>query len=313
MRVSANIKMKIITFTPSVAYDIHCRAQSLALNKENKVTLTSYDPGGKGVNLSRALLSLGKRSAAIAVLGEDNMKIFLDSLKNVEIDFIPVITSGRIRENVTVHTDDGKETRISFDGGECGEGLADRVASELLRIAEGGDILAVSGRIPEGMMERGLKALLCELREMGVRIVIDSRSVSKDDLFDIKPFLVKPNEEELEIYTGVKPRSFEEALKAADELISRGVENVLVSLGSLGAVLKGSLGEYSAAAPKIEVISTIGAGDSALAGFIYAYSEGMTSADCLKYAVASGSAACLTEGTCPPEKNNISDFLKKMQ
>ena len=108
---------------------------------------------------------------------------------------------------------------------------------------------------------------------------------------------------------GREIRTAADALDAARALHARGMENVMISLGGAGAVLVCREGDFTAAAPRIKPLSTIGAGDSSIAGFLAAMAEGRPPAECLKTAVAFGSAACLTPGTQPPNKNDVQRFL----
>ena len=138
------------------------------------------------------------------------------------------------------------------------------------------------------------------LNDAGAKIVIDSKSVTLDMLRRVKPWLIKPNAEECEAYFGVM--SEERLYSVAYELHKDGIANVMISLGSDGAILASEGKVYRARVPKIDTVSTIGAGDSAIAGFIAC--DG-TACERLRLALAYGSAACLREGTNPPLADDI--------
>ena len=161
------------------------------------------------------------------------------------------------------------------------------------------------GSVPEGVELSELKKLLLELKARGARIVIDSRSFSVADLAEVGPYLIKPNEEELARYAAKKIRDVDSAIEAARTLNAKGIENVLVTLGASGAVLVNREGITLAEAPQVRVLSTIGAGDSTVAGFLAGQAQGLSTENCLALAVASGTAACLTEGTAPPRKEDV--------
>ena len=139
--------------------------------------------------------------------------------------------------------------------------------------------------------------------------MIDSRSFSLDDLRELRPFLIKPNQEEISEYLCREIDSFDEISEAAMALHSDGIENVMISLGGDGAMLACDEGVFVATPPRIDALSTIGAGDSAIAGFLAASKSGKSAPECLCNAVSFGSAACLTEGTKPPRPKDISDLL----
>ena len=132
-----------------------------------------------------------------------------------------------------------------------------------------------------------------------------SRSVSLDDLLAFRPYLIKPNRDEAEHYLGRPIASVSDAARAARELCERGIENVMISLGADGAVLATPAGVFRADAPQVAVRSTVGAGDSMLAGFIDGLSSGLSCERILARAVAFGSAACMCDGTAAPRAEDV--------
>ena len=155
-----------------------------------------------------------------------------------------------------------------------------------------------------------VKAFLKKLKSKGARIVVDSRSFTLDDLKEVKPWLIKPNSEEIAVYSGKKVISFSDCLDFAKKLVLDGIENVMISLGEKGALLVTEDECMTAVPPKINALSTIGAGDSTIAGFIAAYADGFDAAECLKVAISYGTAACLERGTTPPTKENAEKIYK---
>lgn len=305
--------MKIITLTLSCAFDIHCTADKLEINRENLASIISYDAGGKGINISRALTKFGIENTAVAILGEENGDSFKKSLEGEGINLYPIWDKGRIRENITVHTDDGKETRLSFRGSPA-SGEAFGKASALLKELCGRDtVLTLTGRVPDGIEMCEVKSMIVELQARGVKVIIDSRSFTLSDLIETKPYLIKPNEEEIEAYMGREINNPEEATSAARELHSKGIENVMISLGSDGAVLVSDDGVYHRKAPKIIPVSTIGAGDSMIAGFLAGLALGEDIPTSLRRSAAFGSAACLTPGTNPPIPDDVQRLMSEME
>ena len=302
--------MRIITLTLSSAYDVHCCGENVELGKENFVRLISKDAGGKGINISRTLKVFGVDSTAIAVLGSENCNEFLQMLEKDTLDVKPIYVCGRIRENITIHTESKEETRISFGGTEVPRDIIETVEKITDDLLSEGDILTFTGSIPSGVDILEAVAYLKRQREKGIKVIVDSRSLGLDALVDIKPFLIKPNEYEIGSYINSPMTDKEGAVKAANELRGYGIENVIISLGKRGAVISSSEGTFYAPASRVEVNSTIGAGDSTIAGFIYAVSRGFDSKSALEISVAFGSASCLTEGTRPPCKRDVAQMLK---
>ena len=172
-------------------------------------------------------------------------------------------------------------------------------------------VVTLTGRLPEGILMKDVKSMLSRFHERGIRTVIDSRSFTLADLIEVKPYLIKPNEEEIVTYMHREVNSISDALAAARELHECGITNVMISMGAKGAVLVSEEGEFTASAPAITPVSTIGAGDSSIAGYLAALSRGERAKTCLCYAIAFGSAACLTEGTKSPNVSDVERFLQK--
>lgn len=301
--------MKILTLTLNPAYDIHCYAENFEPFHENLAKVTDYEAGGKGVNISRALTVCGVKNTALVLLGKENGSDFVARLSADGIRYRAIEVPGRIRENITLHTNGKPETRISFEGFRADTALLGEVEKAILDTVGKGDVVTVTGRNPAGMEIADVKAMLARLTERGIRIVIDSRSFSLDDLLEVKPFLIKPNEEEISAYLGRTVSTFEEVRAAATGLHEAGITNVMISLGAKGAMLVCDKGCFTAMAPKVDAVSTIGAGDSSIAGFLAATAAGMEPDRALRMAVSYGSAACMTSGTRPPEKADVERFF----
>jgi len=302
--------MKIITLTLNPAFDIHCNVPNFAPYHENLAYITSNDAGGKRINISRALAANGVDNLAFVLLGDENGESFEKALKHDAIHYCKLTVKGKIRENITCHTDGVPETRISFAGFNIDETLLAKVSEILLPETDSDTVITFTGRVPAGLSMDSVKAFLRSFMNMGARIVIDSRSFSLNDLREMKPWLIKPNQEEISEYLGRDIGSVEEIIPVAEDLHADGIENVMISLGEKGAVLSSSEGSFYVRAPKINTVSTIGAGDSSIAGFTYALSQNMDMSSALKYAVAFGSAACLEAGTEPPRKSEILKILE---
>jgi len=302
--------MKIITLTLGPAFDMHCHADSLQLDHENLVYMDLCQAGGKGVNISRALVNNGTDNLALLVLGQENAASFLSNLDADGVRYDAITVPGRIRENITIHTGP-TETRISFPGFRVQADVLPQVEEKLLSLADADTVVTMTGRAAEGMAVADVSAMLRKAAALGAKIVVDSRSFSLSDLVALKPWLIKPNQEEISAYLGRQIRSLPETLAEAKALHAAGIANVMISMGGDGALLVCEEGTFIAVPPKVEVKSTIGAGDSAIAGFCACPSE--SAADKLRWAVAYGSAACMAEGTLPPSPQNIAALLEQIQ
>jgi len=303
--------MNIYTLTLNPAYDVHAQTEQFLPQHENFAQIRSREAGGKGVNISRALKNAGIEHTAVVVIGNENQREFQDALHSCGLKCLYFERPGRVRENLTVHNRDGQETRISFSGFRGDDRLLEEI-NEKLHVQED-TVVTFTGRVPEGIRKGAVMDFLLGLKKKGARLVLDSKSLSLTDVYALQPWLIKPNQEEISEYFACQVRSLEEAGKKAQEFLSKGIENVMISLGAQGALLATDVESVVALPPAITPVSTIGAGDSSIAGFLAAASAGCPAEDCLRHAVAFGTAACLTEGTQPPELAVIQKLLTEIQ
>ncbi len=295
--------MKIITLTLNPAIDVHCYTQNFRPYKENQCVVTEREAGGKGVNISRALTFNGVENSAFVVLGAENGESFRKSLEADGLTLKTVTLPGAIRENITLHCDNADETRISFAGFTADDTLLDTAFAALEGETDGNTLVTFTGSNPKGLSMAKTKEFLRALQGKGAKIVIDSRSFSLEDLVEMKPWLIKPNQEEISAYLGREIETLEEVCAAARDLHEKGIENVMISMGPKGALLVCDEGVFFGNTPDIPVLSTIGAGDSSVAGFVsVADSPAQVR---LHTAVTFGTAACLTSGTKPPLPQDV--------
>ncbi len=305
--------MKCITLTLNPAFDRHCFVPDFSLYHEHLATSDSCEAGGKGVNISRAMCSNGVDNLAVVLMGKDNEAQFSQALINDGLNFISLSTAGRVRENLTIHTN-GPETRVSFEGFKCDDSLLDDVYDLIATQIDGGTIVTFTGRAPSGVSMKAIMNFLEKIRSKGAKVVIDSRSFATlDEIIAARPWLIKPNQEEISEYLGREIDTHEEIVTIAEQIRNGGVENVMVSLGAKGALLVCADGAYVCTPPKIEAKSSIGAGDSLIGGFIAATIEGLLPKEALCRSVAYGTAACMREGTLPPLKSDVDKILAKLK
>ncbi len=304
--------MKTITLTLNPAFDVHCQTESFELYKESLADITETDAGGKGINISRALCEFDIPNTAYVVLGNDNGADFEAKLKNYGLNYQALKIDGRIRENITIHTENTPETRLSFRGFSATDNLIDELEERVLNELQDDTYIVFAGSVPQGISKERILKFLNNLKEKGVKLIIDSKSITKEDLLSLKPYLIKPNEEEVSAYIGHNAETFEDCIEGAKFLNEKGIENAMISLGKKGAMTVTDGKVYLAKPPAVNIVSTIGAGDSSIAGFLYAKYNKKDTFECLKTAVAFGTAACLTKGTNPPEKADVEKIIKNV-
>ncbi len=273
------------------------------------------EPGGKGVNVCRALAASAVPS--VAVLPGDNSDPVMQALRSAGIEHRNLPIGSALRANLTLTEPDGTTTKVNLPGPE----LSAAVQQSLLDLAvdacggpEGADPaswLVLAGSLPPGVPADYYAVVAHTLRERFAAaaplLAIDSSGppLLGALLHDAMPDLLKPNGEELAEVTGIASGDALEAdpalaAGAAMTLIERGVGAVLATLGARGALLVTSDGAWLATRPPVTPKSTVGAGDSSLAGYLLAQTAGRTPPECLRQAVAHGAAAASLPGTTVP-------------
>ncbi len=306
---------RIFTVTLNPAFDLHYQMEHFEAEKENYVQGILCDAGGKGINISRALKVNGMDSTAYVILGEENGGSFEAGLRRDGLHYVPLYTPGRIRENITLHPEGAKETRISLDTFSVTPELLDELEAKLLAVAEAGDLVAFAGRNPHGLEKQQVIAFLKKLIAHGLRLIVDSNSFTPQDLQQIRPWMIKPNEQEIVSFLGKTVSDLQEAAEAAAALVQKGVsEQVMISLGGDGAVWSDGEEKKLLHIPKLEhPVSTIGAGDSTLAGFLCGSAKGLEISEVLRLAVSFGTAACMTPGTLPPLPEDVARVAEQVK
>ncbi|WP_324649845.1 hexose kinase [Georgenia sp. H159] len=276
-----------------------------------RASSTTAQAGGKGVNISRAAVAAG--IPTVAVLPADVDSPFVAELRAAGIDTRPQRPAGPVRTNLTITEPDGTTTKINNPGPTVGASHLALLAGAVVDLAAEATWVVLAGSLPPGAPAGWYAELVGALRRTGARVAVDTSEAPLAALAAALPAsapdLMKPNGEELATITGGDPATLESdpaaAALAAGELIDQGVGAVLVTLGGAGAVLVTADGAWHAAAPPTTVVSTVGAGDSSLFGYLLATERGLPAADALALAVAYGSAAASLPGTTIPRPADV--------
>ncbi|MEE6272350.1 1-phosphofructokinase family hexose kinase [Georgenia sp. MJ278] len=289
----------------------------LARGGVHRVTSVGVEPGGKGVNVARAVTLAGH--PALAVLPARTGDPLLLGLDALEVPYRAVPVAHLARTNLTLTEPDGTTTKINEPGAPLGPAEVADLETAVLGAAEGATWVALCGSLPPGAPQEFYARLAHLLRERGHRVAVDTSDAPlralRAALPDGAPTLLKPNAEELAQLTGADPVALESAAAAGDPgpaaaaargLLAGGVGAVLATLGAAGALLVTDEGAWVAAPPPITVRSTVGAGDASLAGYLLAAVAGADPPERLRRAVAYGSAAAALPGTALPAPEQTS-------
>ncbi|MFI8088507.1 1-phosphofructokinase [Streptomyces sp. NPDC086080] len=292
----------ILTVTPNPSLDRTYEVPSLDRGAVVRATGERVDPGGKGVNVSRAVAAAGRRTIAVLPLGGAPGALVADLLDAQGIEAAPVPVAGATRSNIALAEADGVLTKINAPGPELTAAEQELLLDTVRRQAPGADWIACCGSLPRGLAPSWYAELVARVHAAGVRIALDTSGPALLAALRERPDVVKPNAAELAEAVRRPLSTVGDALKAAEELRQAGARAVLASLGADGQLLVDDDGAWFGSAPVDAVRSNVGAGDSSLAGFLVAGGRGP---EALVSAVAHGAAAVRLPGSVMPTPGDL--------
>lgn len=281
----------IYTITLNPALDYIIKLKELVPNEINTSESEYILPGGKGINVSIILKRLNVESVTLGFIsgftGKEIQKLV--EKEKIQTDFIN-LEEGHSRINVKI-LEDEKETSINSKGPLVDNKSIEKLYQKLSNLKEN-DILVLSGSIPKGIKEDIYEEICEKIKDKNVKIVVDSTKNLLLNTLKYDPFLIKPNHHELGEIFNVQIVNQDLAIEYAKKLQQKGAQNVLVSMGEKGSILLDENGKSykKAAISNKNVINTVGAGDSMVAGFLAGYLKYKNYEDALKLGIASASA-----------------------
>ncbi|QDH63297.1 MULTISPECIES: 1-phosphofructokinase [Pseudomonas] len=270
---------RILTLTLNPALDLTVRLARLEPGEVNRSETLLTHAAGKGVNVAQVLADLGHQVTVGGFLGEDNPQAFeaLIAQRGFADAFIRV--PGETRSNIKIAEQDGRVTDINAPGPLVSEQAQQALLDQLTRIAPGHDAVVVAGSLPCGVSPQWLQGLLEHLKRLGLKVALDTSGEALRAGLKAAPWLIKPNTEELAEALG-------DATNVISQLHQQGVEHVVVSDGAAGVSWYSRAATLHATPPKVTVASTVGAGDSLLAGMLHGLLESEAPEQTLRRATA---------------------------
>ena len=294
-----------INLNPAIDKTMYLR--EFQYGKTNRPYRVVEDGAGKAINAAIVLAELGNRVGVIGLSHADG-GIIRTRLEELHIPYDFLEAEGRTRVNIKIF-DESKQTvtEINEPGGREEEKNLEAVAAKIYATAQTGDMVILTGRLPDGCRSGYYAELVRDLKTKGVRCVLDASGDALRQGIQARPYFIKPNKDELcELY-GAQDANMHELAKMAVELADTGIRYVMVSMGGEGALLTNGLDVLYAQAPQVEVKSTVGAGDSMLAAAAVLLDNNMEKA--LQSGVAAATASCVQEGTRLMNRLDYQKFL----
>jgi 6-phosphofructokinase 2 len=304
----------VYTVTLNPAVDHYVEIGHLDLGETNRVRHSEFDVGGKGVNVSRVLHRLGHDTVAVAFVAGRAGDVVERALAREGVPARLIEGPGETRTNVSFRErDTGRQTSLNERGAEVPPALLDRLRDVLREIPPGG-VAVLAGSVPPGPPPEVYRNLVTELRARGVRTVVDTSGEALAAALEARPALIKPNDEEAGDLIGRRLETEEDVMAAGRELRDRGPEIVVISMGGRGALAFTPEGVYRAVPPSVEKKSTVGSGDSMVAGLALALQpEAMPFPEALRLGTAAGAATAMTPGTDLCERDDVLRLLDEVR
>ncbi|MEI0579373.1 1-phosphofructokinase [Brachyspira pilosicoli] len=294
-----------LTLNPAVDYYVDINDfEEGELNKSNNAYTLA---GGKGINVSKVLKNFNIDSVALGFCGGFTGDYIRKNLKEYGIKENFILLDEDTRINIKLKTSK-TETEIAGKSPNISEDKKEELLNFINTNIKENDILVLSGSVPSSIDNSIYKDIISKANKK-IKVILDARDEAFKIAIKEKVFLTKPNKKELGEYFNKEIETTEDIIKYARELIKDGSENVIVSLGKDGSILVTKDEVYIGNAPEGKLISSVGSGDSMVAGIVYGISQNLNIVDSYKYAIASGSSTACSEGLTTFD--NMNQFLNK--
>jgi 6-phosphofructokinase 2 len=305
----------IVTLTMNPTIDKSSSVDRVVPERKLRCDPPRYEPGGGGINVSRAIRNLGGESVAFYPAGGHNGEKLMDLLNEEAIQHRSQRIHDWTRENFTIYeSSTGQQYRFGMPGPTLHEGEWRLCLDEFLGASSRPDYVVASGSLPPGVPEDFYARVAGKARQAGARMILDTSGPPLAMAVEEGVFLIKPNMRELQEIMGQEYESESQQEQWAGELIARKrCEIVVVSLGAGGALAVWEGGSARMRAPTVRIQSKVGAGDSMVGGMVLALSRGYALPDVLRFGMAAGAAAVMTPGTELCRREDTERLYRQMQ
>lgn len=306
----------VVTLTLNPALDIHQQVENPTLGALNRASASHYSASGKGLNVSKTLSRLGVASTAIMPLGglfgSTTQSLMGRAAAFYTPDVIPI--RGETRCNLKVNdVKTGALTEFNDNSPTLTQDELETCKNKLVSSASANDIVVLSGSLPSGAAAATYATIIEKLRLKKVWVALDTSGEALAEGLKAKPDLVKPNRLEAESLLGRKIKTYGDAVNAADEFISLGAAEIILSLGASGAVFVGPKHRLIITHPSIKPVTTNGCGDALLGAYVYGVLENWGADKRAQYALATATMRALMERPRFPDPNLIATKLDSVE
>lgn len=305
--------MKIVTITLNPAYDLLGKTEQIVLGEVNRINTIGFFTGGKGLNVSKVLADLGIKTTVSGFIGEENQADFVKVFQESESDDRFYRVAGKTRTNIKIRENNQQVTDLNFSGFIITPDDWHGFVAQSLAWAKEFDVIAVGGSLPPGIDIQDFSTWLQQLSQHA-KIVLDSSHAAFMAGLVAKPWLVKPNHRELEAWANQPLNSLADIIQAAKRLQTQGVTNVIISLGEKGAIWVTESVVIQAKPPVCQnVVSTVGAGDSMVAGLLYGFYHQLPITQTFQFASAVATLSIQQEDVGVNDKQALEQMIDQVE
>jgi 1-phosphofructokinase len=323
------IHNKVVTITLNPALDLTGSLDTLNTGSVSLANKGSLHPAGKGVNVAKVLSDLGAEVTVTGFLGRDNEALFCTLFNEMNAQDAFIRVDGSTRINVKLVEKEGRVSDINFPGVDVSPQAISEFETCLFTLAETHHFFVLAGSLPKGISPELCASWIEKLHQMGKKVIFDSSRAALAAGLNAHPWLIKPNDEELSEFVGRELNTPEACQQAAQDLATKGINNIVVSLGAKGVMWLGEhpqldannssdtnnqhgLSWRYAQPPQMKVVSTVGAGDTLVAGFCWGHMKQWQAEQTLSFATALSALAVTQVGVGVPDLEAVTDLQKKI-
>jgi 6-phosphofructokinase 2 len=304
----------IATLTLNPCLDRYITVAGLAPNETNRSQPVKEYAGGKGIDVARAINEMGGSTIAFGLVGGHDGRTMAAILRKekIPVELAPIKEETRACY-IIMDSTTGQQTRISAPGPNVMPGDTRRLLARIWRLKPAPVFLVCGGSVPPSLPEDIYASIIAEARQNEIRTILDSSGNFLKAGIKARPFLVKPNVTEAEDLLGRKLTGETEIIQAGRDIISLGVTIAVISRGAQGLIAFSQDEIIKAVPPQVEILSTVGAGDCAVAGLALRLAEGASLTEACRLAVAMGTAAVISPGTGLARRADVDKLLPQIK
>ena len=304
---------KAVTVTLNPALDLTGNLDTLNPGSVSLVNQSAFHAAGKGVNVAKVLSELGAQVTVTGFLGQDNQELFCQLFESMGAHDKFVRVDGSTRINVKLVEESGEVSDVNFPGVQVTPIAIEQFERTLFELATDHDYFVIAGSLPKGVSPALCASWIQKLHDMGKKVLFDSSRDALSAGLNANPWLIKPNDEELSQFVGRELITPEQCQLAASELANKGIDNIVVSMGAEG-VMWLNQGEWlQAKPPRMNVVSTVGAGDTLVAGLCWGHMQQLSKPELLTFSTALSALAVSQVGVGLTSQQELDSLQQQIQ